>query len=335
MSTIRKVNVSEVQGYNPDVVLPSGTLVLFNDNGTWKLRLHDGVTTGGNTVGELGTISSLQFADDSVQTTAFLGLTDTLDSITDRGATTTNIVNVGGVTTANINSGEIPATGARVTDVPPPEGAGVPWQYTWVGYQSDVQALIALGDLTGYIVEQSNHPANTVTVLGMVNLGGSLGISVSDQLFFDGGNTLTFTAPDYAPASSANLTVSAGTNNWVFSANSTLTFPNDVRITLGGAMDMNSINFSVPASINPSNRYEWAFDASYGFPLLRFPDNSLQSTAWSGGRVVEEPLASTGAEGDQERDLAFSNGYIYYCTADYTDGLSNIWKRIAWSGDTW
>ena len=125
-----------------------------------------------------------------------------------------------------------------------------------------------------------------------------------------------------------------GSQTLRLNSDGTLIFPNDVRITLGGQMDMNSINFSVPSG-DPNIRWEWAFDASYGMPFLRFPNGTLQSTAWSGGRVVEVPLASTGAEGDQERDMAFNGSYIYYCTADYTDGLSNIWKRIAWSGDTW
>jgi hypothetical protein len=53
-----------------------------------------------------------------------------------------------------------------------------------------------------------------------------------------------------------------------------------------------------------------------------------------GSRVVTVPTTSTGAAGDLEGDLAFSNEYIYYCTADYGSG-GNIWKRVAWSLDTW
>jgi len=67
-----------------------------------------------------------------------------------------------------------------------------------------------------------------------------------------------------------------------------------------------------------------------------FPDGTLQSTAWAGGRVkIFAPASSKGTEGDKERDIAFSNNYFYYCTADYTDGQADIWKRVAWSNDTW
>jgi hypothetical protein len=68
---------------------------------------------------------------------------------------------------------------------------------------------------------------------------------------------------------------------------------------------------------------------------LIFPNSTIQTTAWAGGRVVAVPGASTGAAGDKAGDLAFDSQYIYYCTADYTDGIENIWKRVAWSNDTW
>jgi hypothetical protein len=47
------------------------------------------------------------------------------------------------------------------------------------------------------------------------------------------------------------------------------------------------------------------------------------------------PTNSTGADGDQAGMIAFDSTYIYYCTAAYTDGVADIWKRVAWSGDTW
>ena len=46
------------------------------------------------------------------------------------------------------------------------------------------------------------------------------------------------------------------------------------------------------------------------------------------------PSNSTGATGDVAGMVAFDASYIYYCTANY-DGSTNIWKRVALSGDTW
>ena len=47
------------------------------------------------------------------------------------------------------------------------------------------------------------------------------------------------------------------------------------------------------------------------------------------------PSTSNGTSGDILGMIAFDSTYIYYCTANYTDGVADIWKRIAWSGDTW
>lgn len=46
------------------------------------------------------------------------------------------------------------------------------------------------------------------------------------------------------------------------------------------------------------------------------------------------PTSSTGAVGDSEGMIAFDSNYFYYCT-DLYDGVTNIWKRIAWLSDTW
>lgn len=66
-----------------------------------------------------------------------------------------------------------------------------------------------------------------------------------------------------------------------------------------------------------------------------FPDGTQQTTAWAGGRVVSVPQFSTGGLGDLRGDMAFGDDYLYYCTQDYSDGITNIWKRVSWSGDTW
>ena len=46
------------------------------------------------------------------------------------------------------------------------------------------------------------------------------------------------------------------------------------------------------------------------------------------------PTSSVGAIDDYPGLISFDNNYIYYCTGVY-DGTTNIWKRVAWSGDTW
>lgn len=47
------------------------------------------------------------------------------------------------------------------------------------------------------------------------------------------------------------------------------------------------------------------------------------------------PSSSKGQVGDEAGSVVFDGSYIYYCTTDYTDGIADIWKRVAWSNDTW
>jgi hypothetical protein len=47
------------------------------------------------------------------------------------------------------------------------------------------------------------------------------------------------------------------------------------------------------------------------------------------------PTSSKGSPDDEEGSVAFDGEYIYYCIQSYSDGESDIWKRVAWSDDTW
>ena len=47
------------------------------------------------------------------------------------------------------------------------------------------------------------------------------------------------------------------------------------------------------------------------------------------------PATSIGSSVDKLGMLAFDSSYIYYCTADYTDGTVNIWNRTAQTVGTW
>lgn len=136
------------------------------------------------------------------------------------------------------------------------------------------------------------------------------------------------------------------TKTWKFENNATLTFPTPVN------NDVPSIEFPIPeiqngsagVLLDPSGLVVRILDSGWTFsPLLTgegtvpakitFPDGTQQTTAWAGGRVVPAPGSSLGANGDIAGDIAFSSDYFYYCIADYTDGQSTIWKRVAWSVD--
>lgn len=77
-------------------------------------------------------------------------------------------------------------------------------------------------------------------------------------------------------------------------------------------------NFRITTDDNNSS-YSWYFTAQ-GY--LQFPQGLA-------------PTTSKGKVGDEAGSVVFDGSYIYYCTSDYTDGIADIWKRVAWSNDTW
>lgn len=50
---------------------------------------------------------------------------------------------------------------------------------------------------------------------------------------------------------------------------------------------------------------------------------------------VTRPLHSYGQPGDTAGMVAFDANYIYYCTANYYNNSTNIWKRVAFTQTSW
>lgn len=50
--------------------------------------------------------------------------------------------------------------------------------------------------------------------------------------------------------------------------------------------------------------------------------------------IAPVPGSSIGSANDVAGSIAFDSNYMYYCTGTY-NGVSNIWKRVAWSANTW
>lgn len=63
-----------------------------------------------------------------------------------------------------------------------------------------------------------------------------------------------------------------------------------------------------------------------------FADTTEQSTAYL---KVAVPTTSKGVAGDKVGMVAYDSTYMYYCTTNFTNDLSDIWKRVAWSASTW
>lgn len=104
-----------------------------------------------------------------------------------------------------------------------------------------------------------------------------------------------------------------GDHIWEFNPDGTLTLPNSGDILRNG-------NSVIPnlATVATTGNYN---DLDYRPNLLY--------------RQVNAPATSKGQPGDLMNDIAFDGGFVYYCVSDHIDGVADIWKRVAFSVDTW
>lgn len=139
-----------------------------------------------------------------------------------------------------------------------------------------------------------------------------------------------------------------------------------VNIEAGNSSTSNGGNVSIYAgnSFNGENTYGGAVQIYSGQSNTNGYGGNIYLTTQSGGKVFLQPAAdhayvgtespenriaqvgdlayirvavptsSIGAEGDHLNMVADDGTHHYYCTGTY-DGTTNIWKRIAWSNDTW
>ncbi len=64
------------------------------------------------------------------------------------------------------------------------------------------------------------------------------------------------------------------------------------------------------------------------------PENQIATVGALAYRRVDVPTSSIGQLADVAGLVADNASYHYYCTGSY-DGETHIWKRVAWSVDTW
>lgn len=76
----------------------------------------------------------------------------------------------------------------------------------------------------------------------------------------------------------------------------------------------------------------WYYDGAIN--NVKFGPYGTQQTPGV-GIPSNPPEHSYGKAGDLQGMVAFDGTYTYYCTQNYVNNSTAIWKRVAWSGDTW
>jgi hypothetical protein len=136
---------------------------------------------------------------------------------------------------------------------------------------------------------------------------------------------------------------------WKFDTDGTLAVPGNIvfggeRSDVEGAVPMGSIS----AEFDEETEYETLVIRGsdelrlttinggdvlkFGNAGLTFPDGTTQTTAY---QTTTAPATSKGVAGDKQGMIAVDNTYFYVCTADWTDGVADIWSRNPLASGTW
>lgn len=112
-------------------------------------------------------------------------------------------------------------------------------------------------------------------------------------------------------------------------------------------MGLSASNYAIPSNFifQPQGcaiRGTWTNNGSTTLRNSSF-DVAVRGTAPAytgvigGDRIVADspPATSKGAAGDRVGMMAASAGYLYICTADWTNGVPDIWSRTAITATTW
>jgi hypothetical protein len=95
---------------------------------------------------------------------------------------------------------------------------------------------------------------------------------------------------------------------------------------------------------------DWGTLENFIGPIIRFPITGHISSVMNIGGIIGEiivtttsgvsskavaPAHSYGEFGDKAGMIAWDGTYLYYCTADYVDDLTDVWIRVAATDTSW
>jgi hypothetical protein len=106
----------------------------------------------------------------------------------------------------------------------------------------------------------------------------------------------------------------------------------DESIDIGAANSVEIVSDTIVSLLNNSATN----------PIIIRTSNGNTNQTWefgAGGRTTfptsTAPAYSYGAAGDIAGMVAFDSSYIYYCTSNYVNNSTNIWKRVALDATSW
>ena len=236
MSQFKRFNSSDNTNWDTYASYPPGTLTWDPDNG---LRVHDGSTGGGNSVGGFSgnfydlnnrpngntAVHDLQGGSSSLLNGYFLKQTSTGVSEWSALPTTYDTLTID----TKIIGGIDGAGGTQITGIEASLGSGAPWRYAFIGGNDAFGNLFNRGSaLIGWKMYPASDPSAFVTITEFLETTlGAPSLGFSGSL---GQGPWIAESSDYSAGANGPLTLSADSANWVLGTDGTLTLPGSVTI---------------------------------------------------------------------------------------------------------
>ena len=345
---------------------------LFYDPATTTLRIGDGTTPGGTVVsgGGSGVTGNIDIASTGSQINFVANSSgdgagaSTIELIPDTNVTwgdqcividptAPSHIHIRAGGTQDQSQAQLYLGGeknhVRITDS---TGVRLQNEYTFDDYFFYDESEFGFASGTWFTQSGSHYVQFTTNNINMQSNVGNFGNSPLDELGVTYGETTTLLTPsgyygnlgsntymigvNEAPPSSPTALTAINFHLFFTNVNDVVLENNDFNVDVADDIRMYARdrfalhNYSTSEGIelhtdydNQDYRFTFTVDGGLEFPqggTLRFDS------------VV--PSSSIGTASDKAGTLAFNNTHIYFCTANY-DGANNVWKRIAWSNDTW
>lgn len=150
---------------------------------------------------------------------------------------------------------------------------------------------------------------------GDVTIGGGYGMITAGNVTIAGGEA---GAVGSDTASAGNVTIQGGSGS-----NATNRDSGGHVFIRAGVAKAGGISGKVQIKTDPSpqsgDEHIWEFSTNGRFSIP----------------IDTAPAHSYGAAGDKAGMIAVSSDWLYYCTDNYVDNTTNIWKRVALNGTAW
>jgi hypothetical protein len=224
------------------------------------------------------------------------------------------------ITTDNVSGKSFPATLYTANYIPSGTAIGVnsnDWKFGTDG-KLTLPGSTFIDTSPNYI-----HASHGIGLHPSHNTGGT---GPELYIYYDDGIVVQPFTNDYITPNNAAAPLVIRGSNLPNTNDSIGKLPGDIYITGGRNVKDETYGKVI---VNSGITSQWQFNSS---GQLTFPDTTIQTTAY---QKVAVPAHSYGVTGDKVGMIAFDADYMYYCTANYVDNTTDIWKRTAHGTGTW